>query len=106
TISAPWAKCYSLIDLARALATAGKRDEAGPLLSEALKLADTLTDPIGVSNMREAALANVAAARAACGDPDAALAWAAKQDDPWARVIARVRIAEALSGKWAVSDEE
>jgi RNA polymerase sigma factor (sigma-70 family) len=97
TITAPWAKCYCLIDLAKALAAAGQRDEARPLLDEALKVADTLTDPVGFANLRESALGDANGARAALGDVDGALAWADKQADAWTRLIARIRIADALT---------
>jgi RNA polymerase sigma factor (sigma-70 family) len=92
-------RCYALIEVAKAQATAGQKAAAARTLDAALKLADQLVDAARVRGVREAALAHYAGARAATGDTDGALAWAANQTDLYIRVVARIHVAEAFVGR-------
>jgi RNA polymerase sigma factor (sigma-70 family) len=91
-------RCYALFEVAKAQAAGGHKAAAARTLDAALKLADQLVDAAQVRGVREAALAHYAGARAATGDADGALEWAAAQTDPYVRVVARIHVAEALVG--------
>jgi tetratricopeptide (TPR) repeat protein len=103
-IGHPLGHCYALMDVAKAQAAAGRKGDAQKALAEALKLAESLKDLPNVKGLREAALGHWAGARAACGDPEGALAWADKYADPWVRAIARVRVIQVLTGGTRKSD--
>jgi RNA polymerase sigma factor (sigma-70 family) len=93
-------RCYALLEVARAQAAAGRKDDARKTLEEAYKLADRLQNPdTRIKGVREATLSHWAEARAAIGDTDEALAWAEKQADPWVRAISRLGVTRALSGE-------
>jgi tetratricopeptide (TPR) repeat protein len=82
-------RCYALMEVAQAQAAAGQKAEAEKSFQEALKLADRLENPPQMGGVREAALIHWAKARATSGDPEGALAWVGKQDDPWVRATLR-----------------
>jgi RNA polymerase sigma factor (sigma-70 family) len=87
----------ALIEVAKAQAAAGRKDDARKSLAEAMKLAEQVENPSNMKGVRAAALAHSAAARASTGDVEGALAWAGQQGDPWVRAQARILIAEALA---------
>jgi RNA polymerase sigma factor (sigma-70 family) len=87
----------ALIEIAKAQAAAGRKDDARKSLAEALKLAEQVDNPSNMKGVRAAALAHSAAARASTGDVEGALAWAGQQGDPWVRAQARILIAETLA---------
>jgi RNA polymerase sigma factor (sigma-70 family) len=91
-------RCYAQMDVAKALATGGRKTEAAQTLAEALDLANRLEDSPRMRGVRAAALAHYAGARAATGDLDGALAWAASQEDVHLRVVARIQVAEDVVG--------
>jgi RNA polymerase sigma factor (sigma-70 family) len=97
TIRHDMGRCFALLEIAKAQAAAGRKDEVRKSLAEALKLAGQLEDPPQRKGVRAAALAHWAKTRASTGDVEGALAWAGQQGDPWVRAQARILIAEALA---------
>jgi hypothetical protein len=92
-------RCDALTDVAKAQAAAGQKAEAEKTLRIVFALADRLENGPRMKGVREGALSNWVAARAATGDVDGALDRTTKQEDVHIRAMARIRVAEALAGK-------